>query len=139
MSSGIVTANAFAPNPRQHEVIEQLSNDATDLDATVQQRVAGGARLERCSTLNLGVIEVTMSVDNMSYRGKQMLVGDGAIEAKNAQWVTVSPNTSLTHLLNKYGERLLGYDSEKRQKTIRFLAWDIAGSTEKQVRVLVNG
>jgi hypothetical protein len=131
-------AAADLPNAHRGE-LQNLALDHASLDKTLRDHMSGAVVSDRTNTINLGVIRVAARGWTMTYRASEALMAlHNETEVENAEWVTVNANTSLRHLLNEYGSRLIGYDAKRNEFTIEFLSWDLLDTSTKTVRILVR-
>lgn len=120
---------------RHREVVEHMKGEATELDVPIRD-IAGTAVSEHKRVVGWGLATITIVDKSLSYRSGDALIPPDAGEG--FEWVTVNPSTTLRTLLKKYGDRLHGYDSVERTRTLEIVMLDIFNSTEKSVRVLVR-
>ncbi len=124
---------------RMRGELNELAGDASSLDRTIAEHIAGAVILDRRNSVNLGILRVSMRFNSVSYRAREaLLAGADSTNVDGAEWVTVSSSTTLRHLLSQYGDRLLGFDTKRDEITIELLSFDIIDSIAKTVRVLVR-
>jgi hypothetical protein len=122
---------------RHRDELRELGEDS--MNRSLQELISGAVVMERKNVVNLGVARVVTRFWSFSYRAKEALPATtDDVVVEGAEWVTVSASTTLRHLINEYGDRLLGYDAKKDELTIEFLSWDVVDATVKSVRVLVR-
>ena len=84
-------------------------------------------------------IEITARLRTTTFKGVPTLtLVEDELPMEGTEWVSVRANTSLDHLLEKYGERLIFYSSHWLEKRITILAWDVVDKEQRSVRVLVR-
>jgi hypothetical protein len=124
---------------RMRGELNDLADDAGSLDRSIAEHIAGAVVLDRRNSVNLGVVRVSMRFNSVSYRAREaLLTGADCTNVDGAEWVTVRSSTTLRHLLNQYGDRLLGFDTKRDEITFELLSLDIIDSVAKTVRVLVR-
>lgn len=57
---------------------------------------------------------------------------------EGTEWINVRANTSLEHLLDRFGERLLFYVSHRKEQHVSVFFWDVYDTEDRSVRVLVK-
>lgn len=133
------TVTTFPLCRRHREELQALSEDGEVLKRSLVDLLAGAVVLERKNVVNLWVVKFVTRNRSISYRAKEAMINAVTdVEYDAAEWVTVNANTTLRHLINEYGERLLGYDSTREELTMELLSYDIVDSTVGSVRVLVR-
>ena len=117
----------------------ELSEDAENRDKTLADLIAGAVESDHSNTINLWFFRLINRKIIKSYRAKEALRATYEIEKhSDAEWVTFNAKTRLRYLLDKYGDRLLGYDSNHVSWTVEVLAWDVVDSSARTVRVLIK-
>ena len=108
-------------------------------DKTLADLIAGAVESDHSNTINLWFFRLINRKIIKSYRAKEALRATYEIEKhSDAEWVTFNAKTRLRYLLDKYGDRLLGYDSNHVSWTVEVLAWDVVDSSARTVRVLIK-
>src|SRR5262249_42775186 len=110
----VIAANKELPL-RHREMIEHMKGEATELDTPIRD-IAGTAVSEHKRVVGWGLAAITIVDKSLSYRSGDALIPPDAGEG--IEWVTVNPSTTLRTLLKKYGDRLQGYDSVERTRTL---------------------
>ena len=124
---------------RLREELGALADDASILDRAIGDCIAGAVVHDRSNVINLGFMRINLMSSHVAYRAGQAALTN-AIDAacEGVEWVTVNANTTLRHVLNQYGDRLLGFDAKRNESSIQILAFDLVDSVERSVRILVR-
>jgi hypothetical protein len=143
-----MTSNTQTPDTNIQEgaaALATLSHHADELqdmqdhaELTFPRNVAGNVVTEKRSKIGVGVIQLVVVHKDQTYRIKEAMIVDLDEVVENAQWIEVKPNTTLRHLLSKYGPDLLGYDARSRNMTLEAFAFELFATSTKSVRILLR-
>ena len=96
--------------------------------------VSGSVTTEKRSKIGIGIVELVISHKKQSFRAREAVLDD----TEDSGWVEVRGNTSLGHLLSKYGADLIGYDSHRHEMTLELLAFELFERNTRSVRILLR-
>src|SRR5262249_34664784 len=111
--------------------LDELADDARSLDRSIAEHIAGAIVLDRRNSVHLGLLKVSLRFCSVSYRAREAIIGGVDSMVEGADWGSVSSSTTLRHLLNQYGDRLLGFDTKRDEITIELLSFDVVDSIAK--------
>jgi len=124
---------------RHRHELRKLTEDAIATDKTLAEHLKGIVVTDKSSQISFWVLRLVNRSQTQSYRAGEALASDHYESLTgSARWVTVNSRTTLRHLLNKYGERLLGFEAREDEWSVEVLALEVLDSSIKTVRVLVS-
>lgn len=129
--------DTFLPS-RMRTELRDLADHAGGMDRPILEHVAGAVFLDRRNSFHFGLANVSVRVTTVSYRAREAVLAGASTAMEGTEWVTINSSVTLRQLLDKYGERLLGFDVKLNEVTIELFLFDIIDSTAKTVRILVR-
>jgi hypothetical protein len=133
---GDVPVSAFHRVQRQEQNIEAQTLPAQTIDDILAGVIITDER-HRVS-LFLGV-EAETRTRAFTYRANAAaLLNPEDIQTEGAEWVSVSPSTTMATLVKRFGDRLLFAAGERKEQTLTVLVWELPSRENKSVRVLVR-
>jgi hypothetical protein len=129
---------ALAPRTIHHHGSE-LRALQDDANVQLPGPMSGVVATEKSSKFGIGVVQLAIKEKQQSYRSEEAMLTDPGEPVDGARWVTVKPNTSLKHVVEKYGPDLIGYEAQNREMALELFSFDMFETSTRSVRVLVRG
>ncbi len=131
-------ARAVVPRTLHHHnnELRALQEDAALPQTSV---LSGVVATEKSSKIGIGVAVLAIKEKQQSYRAEDAMLVDPDEPVDGARWISVRPNTSLKHVVEKYGPDLIGYEAQNREMALELFSLEMFESSTRSVRVLVRG
>lgn len=117
----------------------RLLHEVASEHPTLEDLLRGAVSSNKESTFGVGLVKLVVKYEDKTYRAQEVLFHDAdECEVEGAEWVQVRSNTTLRHLLKKYGDRLLAYDASRKEVVLELFAIDVFYADSRSVRVLLR-
>jgi hypothetical protein len=129
-----VTASAL--HRAQHQ--DQSSNAISE--QSIEEVLAGVVYTDERKHVSLFLgAEFEARTRSFTFGSKSLVVlNPDDIPTEGTEWISVSPSTTISTLLERFGDRLLFAAGEHKEQTLTVLMWELFSRDTKSVRVLIR-